>query len=158
MPPASALSLGWCLMDVNRPLEAVQAFEAALSGSGRTRSDAAYGQSLAYLRAGLTGDAAVAATRAELDGTRTAELQAAILSDRAVASFRAKRYRETLVFLDQRSRYRPEPTDLMVLRGYALKNLGRRADALRLFEAVAETGHRDAMRAFADMRTEGGKP
>ncbi|MFC3074806.1 cellulose synthase [Shinella pollutisoli] len=158
MPAASALSLGWCLMDVNRPLEAAQAFEVALSGSGRTRSDAAYGQSLAYLRAGLTSDAAVAATRAELDGSRAAELQAAILSDRAVGSFRAKRYRETLVFLDQRTRYRPEPTDLMVLRAYSLKNLGRRADALRLFEALAETGNREAIRAFADMRTESGRP
>ena len=71
-------------------MEAAQAFEAALAGEGRTRSDAAYGQSLAYLRAGLTADAAVAATRAELDGCRTAELQTAILTDRAVASFRAR--------------------------------------------------------------------
>ena len=54
LSPAAALDRGWCLMDVNRPLEAVSAFEAALrSGSERIRSDAAYGQSLAYLRAGL---------------------------------------------------------------------------------------------------------
>ena len=40
----------------------------------------------------------------------------------------------------------------MVLRAYALKNLGYRADALRLFEALAETGQRDAIRALGDMR------
>jgi len=154
LSPASALALGWCLMEINRPLEAAQAFEAALAGPGRTRSDAAYGQSLAYLRAGLTGDAAVAATRARLDQGRVAELQAAILGDRAVGSFRASRYRETLAFLDQRSQYRAEPSDLMVLRAYSYKNLGMRPDAFRLFEALAETGRQDAIRALAEMRRE----
>lgn len=154
LSPASALSLGWCLMEINRPLEAAQAFEAALSGEGRTRSDAAYGQSLAYLRAGLTSDAAVAATRAKLDPSRGAELQLAILSDRAVSSFRAGRYREALVYLDQRAQIRAEPTDLMVMRGYAYKSLGMRVDALRLFEALGETGQRDAVRALAEMRNE----
>jgi tetratricopeptide (TPR) repeat protein len=154
LPPAGALSLGWCLMEINRPLEAAQAFEAALSGGGRTRSDAAYGQSLAYLRAGLTSDAAVAATKAKLDRSRGAELQLAILSDRAVSSFRAGRFREALVYLDQRAQLRAEPTDLMVMRGYAYKNLGMRVDALRLFEALGETGQRDAVRALAEMRNE----
>ncbi|MCT7663593.1 cellulose synthase [Shinella kummerowiae] len=154
LPPAGALSLGWCLMEINRPLEAAQAFEAALSGEGRTRSDAAYGQSLAYLRAGLTSDAAVAATKAKLDRSRGAELQLAILSDRAVSSFRAGRFREALVYLDQRAQLRAEPTDLMVMRGYAYKNLGMRVDALRLFEALGETGQRDAVRALAEMRNE----
>ncbi|WP_313191948.1 cellulose synthase [Shinella zoogloeoides] len=154
LPPAGALSLGWCLMEINRPLEAAQAFEAALAGGGQVRGDAAYGQSLAYLRAGLTSDAAVAATRAKLDGRRGAELQAAILSDRAVSSFRAARYRETIVFLDQRKQVVAEPADLMVLRAYAYKNLGLRADALRLFEALGETGRQDAIRALAEMRDE----
>lgn len=154
LTPAGALSLGWCLMELNRPMEAAQAFEAALAGGGRTSSDAAYGQSLAYLRAGLTSDAAVAATKAKLDRSRGAELQTAILTDRAVASFRAKRYRETLGFLDQRRQFRAEPTDLMVMRAYSYKNLGMRADAYRLFEALGETGRQDAIRALAEMRTE----
>lgn len=154
LSPAGALSLGWCLMEINRPMEAAQAFEAALAGDGRTRGDAAYGQSLAYLRAGLTSDAAVAATKARLDGSRGAELQTAILADRATSSFRAKRYREVLGFLDQRRQFRSEPTDLMMLRAYSYKNLGMRADALRLFEALGETGRQDAIRALAEMRTE----
>lgn len=150
--PVSALALGWCLMEIDRPMEAVQAFEAALAGGARVRSDAAYGQSLAYLRAGLTSDAAVAATKAKLSHSRGAELQASILAGRAVSSFRAQRYRETLIFLDQRSQIRAEPADLMVLRAYAYKNLGMRADAYRLFEALGETGQRDAIRALAEMR------
>ncbi|WLR93311.1 cellulose synthase [Shinella zoogloeoides] len=154
LSPANALALGWCLMEINRPMEAAQAFEAALAGGGSIRSDAAYGQSLAYLRAGLTSEAAVAATKGKLDSRRGAELQVSILTDRAVSSFRAKRFRETLVFLDQRSQVRAEPVDLMVLRAYSYKNLGMRADAYRLFEALGETGRQDAIRALAEMRAE----
>ena len=153
LSPAGALSFGWCLMEINRPMEAAKAFDVALSGDTRTRGEAAYGQSLAYLRMGLTSDAAVSATKARLDTGRSAELQSAILADRALSSFQAKRYREALVYLDQRKRFRPEPTDLMVLRAYSFKNLGYRAEALRLFEALAETGHRDAIRALGDMRS-----
>lgn len=154
LAPAHALTLGWCLMERNRPLEAAQAFEVALTGEGRTRSDAAYGQSLAYLRAGLTSDAAVAATKAKLDHSRGAELQVAILADRAISSFRARRYRETIGFLDQRNQFRAEPTDLMILRAFSYKNLGMRIDAARLLEALAETGRQDAIRALAEMRAE----
>jgi len=154
LPPASALSLGWCLMERNRPMEAAQAFEVALGGQGTVRSDAAYGQSLAYLRAGLTSDAAVAATKAKLEQRRGAELQSAILADRAVASFRAQRYRETLAYLDQRRQVQAEPADLMVMRAYAYKNLGMRGDAYRLFEALGETGRQDAIRALAELRDE----
>nr|WP_298097446.1 cellulose synthase [uncultured Shinella sp.] len=158
LAPASALTLGWCLMERNRPLEAAQAFEVALNGEGRTKSDAAYGQSLAYLRAGLTSDAAVAATKAKLDQSRGAELQTAILADRAVSSFRAKRYRETIGYLDQRNQFRAEPTDLMILRAFSYKNLGMRVDAARLFEALGETGRQDAIRALAEMRDEDRRP
>lgn len=154
LPPASALSLGWCLMEINRPMEAAQAFEAALSGEGQVRSDAAYGQSLAYLRAGLTSEAAVASTKARMDGSRGAEVQASILADRAVSSFRSQRYRETLVYLEQRRQIRAEPTDLMVMRAYAYKNLGMRGDAYRLFEALGETGSKEAIRALAELRDE----
>ena len=55
LAPAVALARGWCLMEMSRPVEAAAAFEVAMSGgSVKTREDAAYGQSLAYLRVGLT--------------------------------------------------------------------------------------------------------
>ena len=140
-------------MDLNRPLEAVNAFEAALrSDNIAVRQDAAYGESLAYLRLGLTSKAAVAAAKAPQRAERSAELQVAILADRANAAFNSGRYREALVYLDQRSTLQPETTDLMVLRAYALMNLGRPNDALRIFELVAETGNRDAARGLEEAR------
>jgi cellulose synthase operon protein C len=154
MSASAALSRGWCLMELNRPLEAAEAFGTALlRGDDRSRSDASYGQSLAYLRLGLTNKAAVAAAKAPQQQGRSLELQLAILADRANSAFNAGRFREAIVYLDQRARFQPEASDLMVLRAYALQNLGDNVQALRLFEAVAETGNRDAIRAAADLRT-----
>ncbi|MGR9274300.1 cellulose synthase [Rhizobium leguminosarum] len=153
LSPADALSRGWCLMDINRPMEAVSAFEAALRSPARkVREDAAYGQSLAYLRAGLSGNAAVAATKAPQNRQRAAELQVAILADRALSAFDAGRYRETLIYLDQRAQLQQERIDLMVLRGYCYLNLKMYGDATRIFEAAAATGSRDAARGLADVR------
>ncbi|QFY62859.1 cellulose synthase (plasmid) [Rhizobium grahamii] len=153
LDPGSALTRGWCLMDLNRPMEAVEAFEAALASPTRkVREDAAYGQSLAYLRAGLSNNAAVAATKAPQSRQRAAELQVAILSDRALSAYGAKRYRETLVYLDQRAQLQQERIDLMVLRGYCYLNLQMYGDAERIFNAAAATGNKDGYRGLADLK------
>lgn len=150
--PDQALSRGWCLMDLNRPLEAVKAFEVAQnSASDVVRSDASYGRSLAYLRAGLTDQASVAAAAAKQTNSRAVELQSAILANRAQSSFNLGRYREALIALDQRAQITPEQTDLMILRGYAYLNVGRKPDARRIFQALASTGSKDGQRALAEL-------
>jgi tetratricopeptide (TPR) repeat protein len=141
----AALARGWCLMEANRPLEAARAFAAAAgSNSAKVRSDAAYGESLAYLREGLVDQAAVAAVKAPQTRERSVELQAAILADRATTAFRQRRYTETLVALDQRARLAGERVDLMVLRGYAYLKLRRKREARQVFAAAARTGDEKA--------------
>jgi cellulose synthase operon protein C len=153
LSPDGALTRGWCLMDINRPLEAAAAFERGLlSRSEAAKSDAAYGQSLAYLRAGLADKAAVAASKARQRQSRQIELDIALLSSRATDAFTAGRYNEALLALDQRARIAPERNDLMVLRGYAYMNLNRLADAQRVFEAVAATGSKDGLRGMATVK------
>ncbi len=150
LAPQAALNRGWCLMDLNRPLEAAEAFEVALQApASQIREDAAYGQSLAYLRAGLTNKAAVSATKSRQSQGRVDELQTAILADRAIAAFDAKRYREAILFLDQLGQISSRRQDLMVLRGYAYMNLNRFEEARRIFGALAATGNRDAMQGLA---------
>ena len=135
------LAQGWCLMDASRPLEAARAFvRAGGSSQAQVRSDAAYGESLAYLREGLTDQAAAAALRAPQSRERRDELQAAILADRAVTAFRQGRYADALIALDQRAAIAGERIDLMVLRGHAYLKLGRRAEARQAFAAAARTG------------------
>lgn len=150
----TALQQGWCLMEANRPAEALKAFESALrSDQSNIRSDAAYGQSLAYLRMGLTDNAAVSAAKGGMDKGKATELQVAILTDRALAAYRNGRYPEALIMLDQRSRFATERTDLMVIRGYSYLNMKRYADAIQIFESVAATGNRDAVLGLANARS-----
>jgi tetratricopeptide (TPR) repeat protein len=153
LPPAQALSRGWCLMELNRPTEAAAAFEVGLrSAAQKTREDAAYGQSLAYLRLGLTSNAAVAATKAPLSPQRALDLQTSILTNRASNAFDTKRYREAILYLDQLGQLQPERIDLMILRGYAYLNLRRFSDAIRIFEAAAATGNHEAITALSNAR------
>ncbi|WP_428423642.1 cellulose synthase [Pararhizobium sp.] len=149
LAPEAALTRGWCLMERNRPIEAAAAFEVGMLGSSaKTREDAAYGQSLAYLRAGLSGKAAVSAVKAPQNRQRAFELQQAILADKAVAAFDGGRAREALLILDQLKQIAPERTDLLSLRGYAYLRLKRYADARRVFEALAAIGNRDGQRGL----------
>ncbi len=146
----AALARGWCLMERDRPLEAVGAFDVALEKGGpKVREDAAYGKSLAYLRENLTDAAAVAATEAPLTGPRQAELTVELLTRRALEAFDAGRWTDAIMNLDRRARLAPEQTDLMMLRAYAYRNIGHRADARRIFEALALAGVADARAGIA---------
>jgi cellulose synthase operon protein C len=139
---AAALTRAWCLMEINRPMEAVAAFDRAIAtGSGRAREEAAYGKSLAYLRKNLTSEAAIAAAEAPQTRTRQVELGASILTQRALAAYRDKRYVETLLALSERARLVPEQNDLLLIRGWSYFNLGRYKDAEQVFRAVQRTGH-----------------
>ncbi|MFK3780716.1 cellulose synthase [Agrobacterium sp. NPDC089420] len=153
LPPQQALDLGWCLMETNRPAEALKAFESAIAGGQSTvKSDAAYGQSLAYLRMGLTDHAAVSATKSRMDRPRATELQVSILADRAVSAFQSKRYAETLLLLDQRARLADERTDLMVLRGYSYLAMRRYGEAAQIFESLTAIGNQDGIKGLAAVR------
>lgn len=144
LQPDAALTLGWCLMEINRPLEAVAAFDQALrTGSARTREEAAYGKSLAYLRKDLTSQAAIAAAEAPQTAERRVELQASILAQRALAAYRAGRYTETILALSERDRIVPAQTDLMLIKGWSYFKLGRYGDAEMVFRAVHRTGYSD---------------
>lgn len=150
LTPSAALDRGWCLMDLNRPLEAADAFEVALSGaSAKIREDAAYGQSLAYLRAGLSSKAAVSASKSPMSQARLIELQRAILADKAIAAFDGDRPRETILVLDQLKQFGPERTNLMVMKGYAYLKLKRYGDAKQIFEALAATGDKEGLKGVA---------
>ncbi len=153
LTPGAALRRGWCLMDLNRPVEAAAAFNIALrSANADVRSDAAYGASLANLRSGVTDQAAVAAAAAPQSPDRKVELSVSILTQQALAAWADGRYLETILLLDERDRYAPVQNDLLVLRGFAYLKLRRLAEAKRIFEAAAATGLPDAVRGLAQVQ------
>jgi tetratricopeptide (TPR) repeat protein len=128
-----SLTRGWCLMGANRQSEAVAAFDAALAGNGKTRSDAAYGKALAYLRSGLSAQAVAAAAEGNLSTERRNEIGTAVLGQQAADLFRQGRYQEVLAVLDRRSAFASETRKLGILRGWSLYHLKRLQDARRQF-------------------------
>ncbi len=153
LSPNAALARGWCLMDLNRPVEASAAFDIAMrSPNPDVRSDAAYGGSLANLRSGVTDKAAVAAAAAPLTSKQQTELTVSLLTQQALAMYQEGRYTETIMLLDERNQYAQEQNDLLVLRGFAYLKLRRLADAKRIFQAAAGTGLPDAVRGLAEVQ------
>ncbi|MBZ9939203.1 cellulose synthase, partial [Mesorhizobium sp. BR1-1-16] len=146
----SALTRGWCLLSLNRPIEAVDAFDIALNtNDGKARQDAAYGKTLANLRAGLTDAAAISAAAAPQDTRRAVEMRTEILTQRAIAAYADNRWTEALLYLDERSQIAPEQNDLLIIRAWSYYHLGKPREAKRLFVAAAGTGSRDAAKALA---------
>ncbi|NMA99352.1 MAG: cellulose synthase, partial [Phyllobacteriaceae bacterium] len=146
LSPGAALSRAWCMMRANRPAEAVDLFNRALQAPGQnTRSDAAYGLALAYVRMGLASEAAVAAAAAPLSSKQIIELDIAILTLRATSAYSIGDYVRALDALDQRARYAAERNDLLTLRAWSYYHLKRYREALQIFTAVAATGHGDAV-------------
>ncbi|QFR33398.1 hypothetical protein [Ancylobacter sp. TS-1] len=137
----AAVARGWKLMDLDRPMEAVKAFDEGLSnGSGRVSEDAAYGKSLAYLRMGMTNRAQAAALQAPQNPRRAVQLSGDLLAQRALAAYKDQRYIEALIALDERSRIAPEQQDLMVLRAWCYFKIRDLRSAERIFKALELQG------------------
>jgi hypothetical protein len=123
------LALGQKLLGQNRPTEAARAFEAVLqTSSGRRRQDAAYGLALARLGAGDGAGAGRAAADADLDETQRNDIGKQLLERRAWDAYNADRFVEALSWLDRRAAFVHESRDLMQMRVWCLRKLGR-ADA-----------------------------
>lgn len=127
---AGTLAAGWCLMEQDRPFEAAQAFSQAGGG------EAAFGAALAYLRMGLTRDAALAAARAPLDATRRHQIETSLVTQVATDAYQRGKFTQALEALDQRRALAPEQNDLMMLRGWAHYEMGDFTSARQMFEAV----------------------
>ncbi|WP_370677671.1 cellulose synthase [Pleomorphomonas sp. PLEO] len=154
---AAALRLGWCYMDLKQPASALRSFEAvAARASASRREEASYGRALALLRLGLTDEAAIAATGTPMSPERAATLQTIILANRAIAAFDGNRFREAILYLDQRAALAPEPLDLMTLRGHAYVKLGSMEEAKRVFSALAAIGNPEGPRGLNMIRDQHG--
>lgn len=99
----------------------------------------------------MTDEAGIAAAKAPQQPQRRLELETSILTQRAADFFDAGRYVETLLALDQRAQIAPERQDLMVLRGYAYLELGRKDDARRVFKALKAAGNSEGIRGLVNV-------
>lgn len=126
----------WCVYNLDRPLEALAAFEPAASGrlGAQVARDARFGKTLALLALKMTEEAARLAAATDLTIQQRREVEAIILDQRGVRAYQLKEYRRAIAFLtayeDLTGGLR---RDLAIMRGYAYLNLGKRTEAKRIF-------------------------
>lgn len=123
---------GWSYLALYRTQEARQSFNAALKGTGRTRTDAAYGSALAALRVNLTDEAEAVITAYPLDAAKDREVRAEIYWQRARSAFDHQDFQGSLDALNARLKLVPEPTNLTTLRAWAHYKLGNRYEARQI--------------------------
>lgn len=153
MNASSSLAHGWCMMELNRPFDAITAFDVTLGkGNSAQRKDAAYGKSLALMRKGLARQATQTARGADLSAERKQELNASILSQNALTAFRQGNYRAALQNIELRSRVAPITPDLLTLKGWSHWKLNQRSAARAAWRAAANAGSVDAQQALRDTR------
>lgn len=151
MSASSSLAHGWCMMELNRPFDAIEAFDVALSkGNTAQKKDATYGKSLALMRKGLARQATQTARGADLSAERKQELNTSILSQNALTSFRQGNYRAALQNIELRSRVAPITPDLLTLKGWSHWKLNQRSAARAAWKAAANAGSADAQKALRD--------
>ncbi|WP_145103587.1 hypothetical protein [Cereibacter sediminicola] len=126
----------WCVYNLERPLEALAAFEPAAVGrlGAQVARDARFGKALAFLALQMTEEAARLAAATDLTDQQRREVEAIILDQRGVRAYRLREYRRAIAFFDAYEELTGGlRRDLAVLRGYAWLNIGKRTEAKRIF-------------------------
>jgi len=151
---------GWCLMQLQRPAEAQEAFTRAVdseTSDSKDKKSSAYGASLAALESGRTDQAYEIADQNSLEPDQRRVVNKEILTQRAISAFRNEDYRSTLYSLNELRKIAAEPRNLAHLRGWSLFYLGDLRGAEAVFTAVDSTYSTvDSRRALATVRRKKG--
>lgn len=145
----------WCAFNFGRPQEALGGFQrVAASSDGAMARDATYGMILAYARIGQPQRAADLASRAKLTSAQRQVVNRTVMADLAQATFKAKRYRESVAYLDQLSRDSGGlDRGLAMLRGWALLKSGQKRAAREQFQRVHQASPgKDSLQGLAEAR------
>ncbi|MDR7127164.1 hypothetical protein [Pseudotabrizicola sp. 4114] len=136
--PTRLVERGWCAYDLDRPMEALAAFQSAEARlSGAQRRDARFGMALSYLKMNMTEEAARIAATTQLTRQQRVDTESIILDQRGVLAYKKKQYRNAIAYFDALEQVSGTlRRDLALLRGYAYLNSGNRAKAQSLFQTL----------------------
>ena len=148
---------GWCAYNLERPMEAISAFRAALSGrlDPTQRRDAAYGMALAYLKMKMPEEAARISAGTNFTRTQRVDIERQILDQRGVLAYQNRQYRQAIQYFDALEQVAGGiRRDLDILRAYAHLNSGNRGRArnefLRLNKEMSTRESREGLAASSD--------
>lgn len=153
--PSVVYQRGWCAYNLDRPLEAITAFETAIRrlGSADQRRDAGYGLLLSMLSLNMTEQAARFAATAPLTRQQRINIEGQILDQRGITAYENGEFARAVAFFRAHAQLTGTTRrDLALLEGYALLNMGDRAGARAIFERLhadlATDETRGALRAL----------
>lgn len=147
--PGMALIRAWCLYRLDRFDEAGGLFNQALALPNLTdaaRRDAAYGAALLAMRQDDPAAVESLMKRHPLGAEHERELRAQLVAKQAERAYKDGRYQEFLDMFEQRARLGAPPNNLLMLKGWSLHLLGRRKEAVAIFEDL------DRARSTAETR------
>ena len=148
-----AYQRGWCAYNLQRYLEAIAHFSAALNSrlGTDTKQDARYGLALAYIGREMPEEAARTAASGSLGRDQRETIETLILDQRAVRAFAAGDFRRAIAFLDALEKEGALRRDLDILRAFAYSEIGQvvraRSAFRRLDNALSTPETRNALDA-----------
>lgn len=143
----------WQTYNLDRPMEAIAQFQAALQSrlDAAGRRDAQYGIALSYLKMGMSDNAASVAAASDLTRQQRVDVERQILDQRGVAAYNRRDYRRAIEFFEALQGLTGSlRRDLDLLRAYAYQNSGQRDRARREFMRMhSELATPETRRALA---------
>ena len=135
----TVLERAWCVYNLDRTMDAMADFKAALAGrlNAQQRRDAQYGLALSYLKLGMSEPASQIAATADFDRRQRVDVERQILDQRGVAAYKARRFRDAIRYFDAIEQVTGSlRRDLGILRAYAYLNAGNQPRALAEFRRL----------------------
>ncbi|SMO65860.1 tetratricopeptide repeat protein [Paracoccus laeviglucosivorans] len=135
----TVLERAWCVYNLDRTMDAMADFRAALGGrlNAQQRRDAQYGLALSYLKMGMSEPAAQIAATTDFDHRQRVDIERQILDQRGVQAYKQRRYRDAIRYFDAIEQVTGSiRRDLAILRAYAYLNAGQRPKALSEFRRL----------------------
>lgn len=153
-----ALQHGWCLMALQRPVEAQHVFDMAATmaadspgaANSEVMTNAAEGQAVALLSQGRQDRAMAVAQRSNLSPQQMRALELSALQNYVFDAMEQERYREALRLIETYRRMEPPSRGMRLVEGWAHFNIGNRSRADAIFSSLdrefSTEDTRDALR------------
>lgn len=129
----------WCAYNLDRPMEALSAFQTAIAGGvdPTRRRDASFGMALAYLKMHLPEAASKIDATTDFTSAQRLDIEGQILDQRGVDAYKSSDYANAIRYLNALETLRGGlRRDLAILRAYAYLNSGNTVEAHRQFELL----------------------
>lgn len=130
---------GWCALNSDREMQAINDFRRAASSTSNARlqRDSLYGLALAMLETNMVDQAAQIVANTHFDTAQRLELETQILDKRGIMAFGRKDYRKAIAYFNEMERLTGLlRRDLALLRGYSYLNSNDRTAAIIEFRRL----------------------